>query len=758
MKITFPCTQCGHQYKVDGELAGKRIKCKRCGTVVSVPVPRRRRQPPSPAPESNEADPYGFMDEEPEAAPAELPRIQGGRSSAKKQSNHGLWVVLGGAGLALVVVVGGLWLTNALRSPATAVSTSDAGASPVAEQPSGSGRASAAPFMSKKITLPAPGVQIPGAEPGVPEWANQASGLPFDVRQFLEGRKPAADDPAPMYFAALAQLSDDMDFVVPPAEWQARLTRLKTLSQTIDSLRDEDRMRAGTVPMEPLERLLSEVQPAMDLLDQVSAKTPCVFVTGLRFDSLLSHAQAARHVARLAELQIYFARAKGRGDEAEKAVRRTLRLARDMRPRGPAICQLVAVAMDGVVLNSLNDLYLGQPSLTPAQCDRLLALLSEHERLAIDLREEALRTEYICMRNNIEDLRTGRLTPQKAAEVADSQAFRAMRTAGVNWQAEVAACNKFFADLLELARRTQQGLIPIHLIDKCADETKRTTAVAWMLLPAVKQLDEAAARDRTRLGATMSLIAVRRFQLAHQTVPETLEAAVGEAGLNVVPMDAYSGQPLRYRVVGGQPIVYSVGSDLKDDGGLVDWDPGKKPGDFVFRIGAVASSAQGSAVVRTPPTSEPALRPGPPPVAPALDFKLDASPQESARLSAQFETNMKKYHTDLLKYQESWERYIAKTFGRERTVKLKITGVSDHEYFGAVRGRVQALLEASGSEEYGLMINDTMTFVLGPIGDLAACAAKVDFGKVSRVDTTERVIYVTVSASTLDSLSNPVKP
>lgn len=39
MPITFPCEQCGQRYQVDESLAGKRIKCKQCERVLTIPPP-----------------------------------------------------------------------------------------------------------------------------------------------------------------------------------------------------------------------------------------------------------------------------------------------------------------------------------------------------------------------------------------------------------------------------------------------------------------------------------------------------------------------------------------------------------------------------------------------------------------------------------------------------------------------------------------------------------------------------------------------
>ena len=89
---------------------------------------------------------------------------------------------------------------------------------------------------------------------------------------------------------------------------------------------------------------------------------------------------------------------------------------------------------------------------------------------------------------------------------------------------------------------------------------------------------------RRSLAGVECLTAVRRYALTHGSLPENLEVATREAGLKAVPTDPYSGGPMRYKVIDGKPVVYSVGYDRKDDGGTVDWEYGKKPGDFIFRI------------------------------------------------------------------------------------------------------------------------------------------------------------------------------
>jgi hypothetical protein len=43
--------------------------------------------------------------------------------------------------------------------------------------------------------------------------------------------------------------------------------------------------------------------------------------------------------------------------------------------------------------------------------------------------------------------------------------------------------------------------------------------------------------------------------------------------------------PMRLAVIGGEPVIYSVGKDGKDDGGLKDSDRDMRPaGDLLYRL------------------------------------------------------------------------------------------------------------------------------------------------------------------------------
>ena len=71
-------------------------------------------------------------------------------------------------------------------------------------------------------------------------------------------------------------------------------------------------------------------------------------------------------------------------------------------------------------------------------------------------------------------------------------------------------------------------------------------------------------RANVDLAATRILLALKAYKLEKGKLPATLAELVPDY-LDSVPLDDYDGQPMRYNAA--KKVVYSVGKDLKDDGG-----------------------------------------------------------------------------------------------------------------------------------------------------------------------------------------------
>jgi len=91
--------------------------------------------------------------------------------------------------------------------------------------------------------------------------------------------------------------------------------------------------------------------------------------------------------------------------------------------------------------------------------------------------------------------------------------------------------------------------------------------VAGIMLPPVGALfSSAAERAVQERDATEVAIALVLWYRKHAAWPDKLDQLVPDL-LPAVPPDRFDGQPLRYAVRDGKPVVYSIGRDRDDDGG-----------------------------------------------------------------------------------------------------------------------------------------------------------------------------------------------
>jgi hypothetical protein len=92
--------------------------------------------------------------------------------------------------------------------------------------------------------------------------------------------------------------------------------------------------------------------------------------------------------------------------------------------------------------------------------------------------------------------------------------------------------------------------------------------VAGVLLPALEGIPWKAAFAQTTVEQAMLACALERFRLANGKFPEELAALVPRF-VSQLPNDVLTGEPYKYsRENDGQIILYSVGWNLKDDGGI----------------------------------------------------------------------------------------------------------------------------------------------------------------------------------------------
>jgi hypothetical protein len=163
------------------------------------------------------------------------------------------------------------------------------------------------------------------------------------------------------------------------------------------------------------------------------------------------------------------------------------------------------------------------------------------------------------------------------------------------WRATVAQQDEMFylktlGHYIDRCRMVSTGTPAVEgsrLLQHDIDELNRVLSQpsAWFKYPfssiAIANFARACAttfRDETLRRLTITAIGIKRYQMRHGKLPETLDALVPEFCPQVL-LDRMDWKPLRYRVnADGTYTLYSVGENGKDDGGNAAWTTNAPPG------------------------------------------------------------------------------------------------------------------------------------------------------------------------------------
>jgi hypothetical protein len=145
------------------------------------------------------------------------------------------------------------------------------------------------------------------------------------------------------------------------------------------------------------------------------------------------------------------------------------------------------------------------------------------------------------------------------------------------YQSELAIAQVYQHWYLPMADVQQQLVSPeiARQADEFLASWKSTpmSVIAKMVLPALNAAARRSAREQISVDLARTACALERYQLAHSEYPESLGALVPQF-ISKLPHDIIGGQPLHYRRTNnGQFVLYSVGWNEKDDGGVLGYMP-----------------------------------------------------------------------------------------------------------------------------------------------------------------------------------------
>jgi hypothetical protein len=348
------------------------------------------------------------------------------------------------------------------------------------------------------------------------------------------------------------------------------LLALSKYASTIEELRQAAALPASRFPLnydceEPYQILLPHLAPAKG----------CTVVLRLRA---------------LAELEA------GQSEPALADVSMALRVTEKIRSEPFLITQLVRIAMLQITVQPIWE-GLSKHRWTDAQLSEL-----DQQLAALDFvadYQTAMRAEIAWQAAETDVLRhhPNQLCNMAFYDFGEGGSTRLpdlpghLIPSGWFYQNELRSSQFILEQFLPIGDVRQQTISPTLV--KHADEalsTMRQTPYSMlgkMFLFGLKNSPHKFALAQTTVNLARTACALERYRLAHGKYPDALDELAPQF-IAKVPHDPIGGQPLHYRPTDdGQFILYSVGWNEKDDGGVVSLTKGGSPdvdnGDWVWR-------------------------------------------------------------------------------------------------------------------------------------------------------------------------------
>jgi hypothetical protein len=307
------------------------------------------------------------------------------------------------------------------------------------------------------------------------------------------------------------------------------------------------------------------------------ARFPIDFDDGIAM--LIPHVQNLRSLNRLLQLDLEVKLAQGDREGAVEDLLSLIATSESLKNEPILVSQLVRIACLGVAIGALER-TLAHHQLSDEQLARIQEALARQQ--LHDSLKRALRGEQFFL---IHVTRTNGSTGNPGADWARALPFRGADMAkGMElWRKVLDASDE---GMLETLTATQEMEKEIEAVaGSPIDRLRYSTTV--LLFPAVDAATKAFLRGEASARLAETGVACERYRLAHDKLPAKLDDLVPEF-LPAVPLDPFDRQPLRYRVTESGALLYSLGVDQLDDGGLED----PVDGDLTFELQAEKSPAE----------------------------------------------------------------------------------------------------------------------------------------------------------------------
>lgn len=386
---------------------------------------------------------------------------------------------------------------------------------------------------------------------------------------------------------------DDSDLALSPREVDPAQNpfpdlRLFTLpDDDLDRISRGNRMLQGKEPLDEayLDELIEEFASERELFDRYAGMTDWQFDEEIRFTTLMDFISPWMRVAELKYFEFRRHLAEGKTDEAIEDALSLVRFGHGMQSaRGTLILSLVGIAITERGHQALVEI-LQSGRLDEAQLNNLALRLDERD-FSDELITDALRIEYQSFKLTVEDIASGKeswsgLTGGSTGGplvlrpgVPEFLNFKKNRTILLfadSYRQMILEVPLPRSEAPRLATRKAEEILKDrwrHLVSGNAVGI----IIFGVGIPAIDSMADRFSEQQIIHDLTRLQVALLRYRAEEGTYPESLDSLVPKY-LPAIPLDEMDGKPLRFN--SDAKILYSVGNDFRDDGGV---PPGRAGG------------------------------------------------------------------------------------------------------------------------------------------------------------------------------------
>ena len=320
----------------------------------------------------------------------------------------------------------------------------------------------------------------------------------------------------------------------------------------------------GKNDLSALESLVKADEEAIALLIEAAEIEDCTFPIDLSlgYEALLPHTARTRLAARLLGYVSLMHAARGDKQKAVDSLIALLKVSRSQQKEPVLISQLVRFACYGFTMQSLHA-CLHHAEFEDAHLKDLENAFSNGE--SQDGMRRAFIGERVMGADIFQRVLTGKM---KDLQMLGGKALPFIPSAIFKHDFK-----NYLDDLIDIVEAfdlaEDQRMARFLQIQASVSKLGKHRVISSMILPASISAAKQEFLHKARYRMALLLLAIERFRLLQNRLPEKLEELVPER-ISELPKDPFSGQAFLFKKEKQGYVIYSVGENQTDDGGAVE--------------------------------------------------------------------------------------------------------------------------------------------------------------------------------------------